>query len=129
MLIGAVVAAAIGVPAALFPLSGTVPLFAIALGTLVLAGTVTGLITSVALTVYLPNELRGLCIGAFIALAGLVGFGLAPPLVGWISVLRGGEQHLASSLAASSASSTSLVSLIAFWVAMRRAPLSSAEPI
>lgn len=129
LLIGAVIAAAIGVPAALFPLSGTVPVFAVAFGTLALAGTITGLITSVALTVFLPNELRGLCIGAFIALAGLVGFGLAPPLVSWISLLRGGEQHLASSLAIVGVV-TSLLSLAAFWLAMRRAPMSAtAEPV
>jgi hypothetical protein len=82
LLIGAVVMAAIGIPAALYPLSGTIPVFTVAFGTLILAGTVTGLITSVAITVILPNELRGLCLGAFIALAGLVGFGFAPPLVG-----------------------------------------------
>lgn len=121
LLTGAVAAAAVGVPAALFPLSPTVPLFAVAFGTLALAGTVTGLITSVALTVMLPNELRGLCIGAFIALAGLVGFGLAPPLVSWISLALGGEQHLAVSLAGVGVV-TSMASLAAFWAAMRRAP-------
>lgn len=128
LLIGAVAAAAIGVPAALFPLSATVPVFAVAFGTLALAGNITGLVTSVALTVYLPNELRGLCIGAFIALAGLVGFGLAPPLVSWLSLLRGGEQHLASSLAIVGVV-TGILSLIAFYVAMRNAPRSAREAI
>ena len=123
LLIGAVVDGGVGIPAALFPMSGTIPLFALAFGTLMLAGTVTGLITSVAITVMLPNELRGLCLGAFIALAGLVGFGIAPPLVGWISLLLGGEQHLAASLAAVGVV-TSIGALIAFYVAMRHAPQS-----
>lgn len=122
LLIGAVAAAAIGIPAALFPLSPSVPVFAITFGTLALAGTITGLITAVALTVFLPNELRGLCIGAFIALAGLVGFGIAPSLVSWISLLLGGEQHLAMSLAGVGLV-TSAASLVAFWLAMRRAPV------
>lgn len=122
LLIGAVGAAAIGIPAALFPLSGSIPVFALALGTLILAGTITGLITSVAITVMLPNELRGLCLGAFIAFAGLVGYGIAPPLVGWVSLLLGGEQHLAVSLTIVGMA-TSSAALGAFYVAMRRAPL------
>ena len=121
LLIGAVVMAAIGIPAALFPLTGTIPLFALTFGTLVLAGTVTGLITSVAITVMLPNELRGLCLGAFIALAGLVGFGFAPPLVGWISQILGGESYLSASLTVVGCV-TSSGALVAFYVAMRRAP-------
>jgi len=124
LLIGAVAAAALGIPAALFPLTGSIPLFALALGTLMLAGTVTGLITSVAITVLLPNEVRGLCLGAFIALAGLVGYGMAPPLVGWISQALGGERHLAVSLAAVGIA-TSIGALIAFALAMRNAPLQA----
>ncbi|KQS04962.1 MFS transporter [Sphingomonas sp. Leaf357] len=122
LLIGAVAAAAIGIPAALFPLSGSIPIFALALGTLILAGTITGLITSVAITVLLPNELRGLCLGAFIAFAGLVGYGVAPPLVGWVSLLLGGEQHLAVSLTLVGMI-TSCLAFGSFYVAMRRAPV------
>lgn len=128
ILIGAVIAAAIGIPSALFPVMPGVIGFAIAIGTLVLCGTVTGLITSVALTVLLPNELRGFCIGAFIAIAGLIGFGIAPSLVTWVSMLLGGEQHLATALATVGAT-VSAVSLIAFFVAMKRAPVSATAPI
>ena len=119
----AIVGLLIGVPAALFPLSGSIPVFALALGTLMLAGTITGLITSVAITVMLPNELRGLCLGAFIAFAGLVGYGIAPPLVGWVSLLLGGEQHLAAGLTIVGVA-TSIAALCAFFVAMRRAPIT-----
>ncbi len=129
LLIGAVVAAAIGIPAALFPIGPSVPVFAVALGTLILCGSITGVVTSVALTVLIPNELRGLCIGAFIAIAGLIGFGLAPTLVAAASSLFGGESHLDQGLAAVGAV-TSAFSLIAFFFAMRRAPSSAlAEPI
>jgi MFS family permease len=128
LLIGAVIAAGLAIPAALFSLAGSTTLFAIALGTLVLCGTVTGLITSVALTVFIPNELRGLCIGIFIAVAGLIGFGIAPSLVTWVSSLLGGEQHLATALAGVGVA-VSIVSLGAFVLAMRNAPLSATEPV
>ena len=124
IILGAVVAAGIGVPAAFFPLMPSVTTFAIALGVLALCGAVTGLVVSVALTVLLPNELRGLCIGAFIAIAGLIGFGFAPWIVTRVSAALGGEHMLAEALALVGVS-VSAVSFIAFMLAMRRAP----EPV
>jgi MFS family permease len=123
LLIGAVACAAIGIPASLFPLMPSVPAFGAAIFALLLMGTITGLITSVALTVLLPNELRGLTIGAFIAVAGLIGFGIAPSLVTLVSSLLGGEAMLREALAFVGVL-VSIVSVFAFWVAMRRAPLS-----
>ncbi len=123
LLIGAIACAAVGVPASLFPLMPTVPAFGAAIFVLLLMGTITGLITSVALTVLLPNELRGLTIGAFIAVAGLIGFGIAPSLVTIVSSLLGGEAMLREGLAIIGVL-VSIVSVFAFWVAMRRAPLS-----
>jgi MFS family permease len=124
ILLGAVIAATIGVPASLFPITGAVPLFAVAFGTLMLCGTVTGLITSVALTVLIPNEARGLCIGLFIAVAGVIGFGVSPTLVAWVSTLLGGEGELAPALAIVGVV-TSIASVIAFALALRNAPLSA----
>lgn len=123
LLLGAVAAAAVGIPAALFPVAPSVPVFGLALGLLILCGSVTGVVTSVALTVLIPNELRGLCIGAFIAIAGLIGFGIAPMLVAAASSLFGGEQHLDQGLATVGVL-TSMMSLVAFALAMRRAPRS-----
>ena len=91
------------------------------LGLLSMCGAVTGLVVSVALTVLLPNELRGLCIGAFIAIAGLVGFGLAPWIVTRVSSFMGGEGMLAEALALVGVI-VSALSFIAFVLAMRRAP-------
>lgn len=124
VLIGAVIVAAIGVPAALFPVMPGVLGFAIAFGVLQLAGTVTGLIASVALTVLIPNELRGLCIGAFLAVAGLIGFGLAPTLVTWVSLLLGGEAQLGTALAITGVA-VSAMSVAGFAFSMRHAPLSA----
>ncbi|MDB5714360.1 MAG: transporter [Sphingomonadales bacterium] len=124
ILTGAVVAAIIGIPAALFAIGPSVTLFAIGLGTLALAGSVTGVTTSVTLTVLIPNELRGLCIGAFIAVAGLVGYGIAPVLVAAVSGLLGGEAHIAPALAVVGVT-VSMISVAAFIVAMRFAPQSA----
>lgn len=126
LLIGAVIAAVIGVPAALFPVMPGETSFLIMIGVLVLAGTITGLVTSVALTVYLPNELRGLSIGAFIAIAGLIGFGIAPALVAAVSKPLGGEHKIGVALAIVGVI-VSIGSVIAFAVSMRHAPNAPAE--
>ena len=121
LVVGAVAAAIVGVPSALFPVMPDVIEVAAAIGMLMLAGSVTGLVASVALTVWLPNELRGLCIGAFIAVAGLIGFGLAPTLVTMVSALLGGEQHLSQALAIVGVL-VSLLSVAGFAFCMRHAP-------
>jgi MFS family permease len=122
LLIGAVAAAALGVPSALFAVMPGVTSFAIAIGLLLLAGTITGLVASVVLTVWLPNELRGLGIGAFISIAGLIGFGLAPTLVTIVSGMFGGEHHLDSALAIVGVA-VGIISVGGFALAMRRAPV------
>lgn len=121
ILLGALIAAVFGVPAALFPVVGSVPAFATLLGLLVLCGTVTGLITSVSLTVFLPNEVRGLAIGLFISIAGVIGFGVAPALVVWVSSWLGGEGYLAPALAAVGLV-TGVLAIAAFAQAMRNVP-------
>jgi MFS family permease len=126
ILLGAVIAAGLGIPSALFSVSPNLIVFAIALGSLILCGTITGIVVAVALTVLIPNELRGLCIGAFIAIAGLIGFGLAPTLVAWVSSLMGGEQFLSFALALVGAV-VSALSFVAFLIAMRHAPRDAAH--
>eukprot|EP01035_Chromulina_nebulosa_P005417 gene5417-7346_t len=98
-----------------------VPALALLFGLLVLCGAVTGLVIAVALTVLIPNEARGLCIGAFIAIAGLIGYGLAPWLVTLVSGWLGGESHLATALTIVGVS-VSALSFLAFLLAMKRAP-------
>jgi len=78
----------------------------------------------VALTVWLPNELRGLGIGAFIAFAGLIGFGIAPSLVTLVSNMLGGEAHLPTSLAIVGVV-VSMISVGGFALAVRNAPTAA----
>lgn len=121
ILIGAVVASAIGVPAALFPIITGVPAFAFVLFLLLMAGAMTGLITATAIAVLVPNEERGVCLGAFMILGSLIGLGLSPMLVSLGSQALGGETHLAPALAIVGVT-TGLVSLAGFVLAMINAP-------
>lgn len=129
ILIGAVAATILSVPMALFPIAPSVPAFAIMLGIFLLCGTVAGLIVSTTIAVLLPNELRGICIGLFIAVAGTIAFGLAPLLITFVSHLLGGEAQLGLSLAVVGAITTTFAS-IAFPLAMRHAPKdSTSQPV
>ena len=121
ILIGAVVASAIGVPAALFPILTGVPAFGFVLFLLLMAGSMTGLITATAIAVLVPNEERGICLGAFMILGALIGLGLSPMLVSLGSQALGGEAHLAPALAIVGVT-TGLVSLAGFVLAMINAP-------
>lgn len=124
ILIGAFLASLVALPAALFPLAPGVTGFALALFVLLLGGTVTGLVTATALAVLLPNELRGLAVGSFVAIGGLIAFGLAPSVVVGVSGLMGGEGQLAPALAVVGLS-VSLLGCIGFGLAWRQA----AKPI
>lgn len=121
VLLGAVIAAGLSIPFALFPLAPSIPAFAVALFLLLLGGTITGLVTATAMAVLLPNELRGLCVGSFIAIAGLIAFGISPTLVTTLSSALGGEGQLATALAIVGTVVSSL-GFISFLFAMRRAP-------
>ena len=108
-------------PAALFPIFGNVPAFTTVLFLLLSAGAVTGLITATSIAVLIPNEERGVCLGAFMILGALIGLGLSPVLVSLGSQALGGEAHLAPALAIVGVT-TSLLSLAGFVLALRNAP-------
>ncbi|VWX54119.1 MFS transporter [Novosphingobium sp. 9U] len=122
ILIGAVIASAIAIPATLFPIAPSPVLFGVALSVLLTGGTITGLITATAITVTVPNDMRGLCVGLFLAVSGLVAFGVSPTLVTAVSTMLGGEAYLGTALAAVGL----LVSVLACWcfiVAKMRTPI------
>lgn len=121
ILIGAVAASIVAIPAALFPLTDSTLGFALALGLLLLCGTATGLVTATAIAVLVPNELRGICLGAFIVVGAVIGFGVAPTLVTVTAGLLGGEAFLASALAMSGVVVSALAA-VGFVMAMVNAP-------
>lgn len=118
ILIGAVGAALLAIPGAFFPLMPGVAGFAILLALLMLCGTVTGLVTATAIAVLVPNELRGLCLGAFMVVGAVVGYGLGPVLATLVSQLLGGEHELRLALALTTAA-VSVIAAIGFVRAMR----------
>ncbi len=99
IMVGAVIMSLVSIPAAAFPIMPDVTGFAVTLGVLLLCGAAVGLVTATALTVLIPNEIRGVCLGAFVVVASIIGFGVAPVLVAKGSLLLGGESHLAQALA------------------------------
>ena len=121
VLYGAVIAAACSVPAALYPLAPTLAGFTGVLSLFLLCGAVTGLITAVVLATFIPNEMRGLCLGAFIVVGSVVGMGIAPTVVTLVSSALGGESQLASALAGTGVV-FSVAALLAFLRAAKRLP-------
>jgi MFS family permease len=98
ILVGAVFASIVSIPAAFFPIMPSVTGFALMLTVLLIGGAITGLVTATALTVLVPNELRGVCLGAFMVVGALFGLGVAPTLVTLISDQLGGEAHVGQAL-------------------------------
>jgi MFS family permease len=126
IIIGAVVATLFNIPAAAYPAMPSVPLFALALGTLLTGGTVTTMICMTSLTVLIPNEERGVGLG-ILGVIGTVVALVTAPLIAMSSQLFGGEKHLGMGLAAIGAA-TMVLSLLGFILAMRCAPSPVAEP-
>jgi MFS family permease len=121
ILSSALVFAALGIPAALFSVMPGASACQTMFGLLILSGTVCGLVTAATLSVLIPNELRGVCLGAFIAIAGVIAFGIAPSLVTGLAGLMGSGAHLGAPLAIVGVV-VGIVSTIAFWIAIRNAP-------
>lgn len=121
ILFGPLIAAALSIPAALFAVMPGVTAFAISLGAFMLAGTIIGLALSVAFTVLLPNELRGLAIGGFLSVSGLAAFGIAPLTVASLAKIMGGDAQLPLALAIV-ATAVSALSLLCFAQSARHLP-------
>ncbi|MBI3438421.1 MAG: MFS transporter [Proteobacteria bacterium] len=111
ILVGAVIAALLSIPGALFPVMPSLAGFAWMFALLLTCGAVTGLITATAIVVLVPNEIRGVCLGAFIVIGAIIGFGVAPTMVTMISDALGGPDQLRYGLAATGVATSVLASL------------------
>jgi MFS family permease len=121
ILYAAVIATAIGIPSALYPVMPTVTGFAVMLFVLLLSGTVINLVASTTIAVLIPNEERGLCMAAFGIVSSVIGLSVAPTIVTLASSAMGGEQHLAMSLAITGVV-TGLMSFGGYVMASRNVP-------
>lgn len=125
ILLGAVICSVIAIPCALFPVMPTVFGFAAMLTVLLIAGTATGLMTATSIAVLVPNEYRGLCLGAFVVVGVLFGFGVAPTVVTLLSQAMGGDGNLGMALAIIGGVSA-VGAAIAFFISMLAAPKTAA---
>jgi MFS family permease len=126
LLIPAVAATLVGVPAALFPVMHNLLGFQVLFTLLLFSGMVTAVVSSTAVTVLIPNEERGACMAAFGVISSLVGKSLAPLIVTLGSAAMGGERHLGAALAATGVA-TGVLSFLGYVMAMRNAPPPAAE--
>lgn len=120
ILIGAVIAAALSIPGAFFPLMPTAEGFAWLLLLLLTCGAITGLVTAAAIAVLVPNEIRGVCLGAFIVIGAIIGFGVAPTMVTLVGGAIGGADALRYGLALCGAF-TSVAATLGFAMALIKA--------
>ncbi len=121
VMFGAVAASVLAIPGALFAAAPDVTGFALLLSLFLFCGSMAGLVTSAAIAVLTPNETRGVALSAFVVVGAVVGFGLAPTLVAWVSGWLGGEAHLGAALAVTDVV-VSLMSCAGFVIAALRSP-------
>lgn len=119
VLLGAVLGAALSVPAALFPVMPGVAGFGLLLGLLLVAGAGVNIAATSALMVVLPNELRGIGMALLVAVIGLAAFGVAPLLVSLTAPLLA-QADIAVALAGVGVA-TGLLATAAFVFALRDA--------
>ena len=118
--LGAILGAALSVPAALFPIMPDVTWFAILLGVLLSAGACVNIAATSAIMVIVPNELRGVCMSLVVAVIGMTAYGIAPLLVSLSAQAFASGADLAVPLSWVGGI-TSLLATLAFLRAMRSA--------
>jgi MFS family permease len=119
VLLGAVLGAALSVPAALFPVMPNVASFGVLMALLLTAGGAVNIAATSALMVILPNELRGIGMALLVAVVGLAAFGISPLLVSLMAQLLA-QADIAPTLAGVGVV-TSALATAAFLFAMRDA--------
>lgn len=128
VLAGAVLASVLSIAASFFPVMPGALGFAAMLSLLLVCGSITALSTGVAIAVLIPNEIRGVCLATIFSLSSILTLGVGPTLVTILSAAFGGDAHLGRALALVGAS-VCAVSVLAFMIAMRRAPLRDGVPV
>lgn len=118
ILLGTVIGAGFSIPAALFPVMPSVATFAIMFALLLTAGAVTSIASTAAIATLVPNELRGMSISIFSALALLMSYGLAPSIVSLGAEALGAASDIAFPLTLVGVG-TSLIGTLAFTRAMQ----------
>ena len=121
ILLPAAIATGLTIPAGAFSIMPTVQGFAWVLFALLVGGTIVNLVSSAAIAVLIPNEDRAVTLAGMKIAGTMVGAGVAPPLVVWLSTFSTGQWGLGEAVAVMGVV-TGAISLAGFWIAMRNAP-------
>lgn len=111
VLLPALIAALAIAPLSLFALAPDVPTFAALLALNIFAGAIIATLGVVSITLNMPNEIRGLALGANVFTSTVFGTAVAPVAIAVVSKALGGEAKLGAAIAAISAPSALLASM------------------
>lgn len=125
LMLPAAIAATLCAPAAFMALTPNVIWFAAFSAVFAVAGGIAIAIPVIAISLRIPNELRGLTMGLYVVLISVTG-AIGSPLVGFVSGILGGEMMLGHAMAAVGAPFALLAGL-SFWIATRAGP-GGADP-
>lgn len=126
ILLPAVIATALTIPASAYPIMPNVTLFAWVLFALLLGGTIVNLVNSAAIAVLLPNEERATSLAALAIIAKIVGGPVTAAVIAWMTLLFKGPMGLGQTLTWLGVV-TGIISLIGYLFAMRYAPPPAAK--
>lgn len=126
ILLPALIATVISIPASAYPIMPSVTLFAWVLFALLTGGAVVNLVNTAAIAVLLPNEERATSLAALAVIGKFVGGPLTAAIIAWMTVLIKGPNGLGVTLTWLGVI-TGIISLAGFWFAMRCAPQPAAE--
>ncbi len=126
ILLPALIATALSIPASLYSVMPTVSGFAWVLFALLVGGVIVNLVNSAAIAVLIPNEERALCLAAMKIVGTFIGGPVTAVIIGWVSSVISGPGSLGLALAWLGVV-TGIISLIGFWVAMANAPVPPSE--
>ena len=128
ILIPALIATALSIPASVYPIMPTVTGFAWVLFALLVGGTIVNLVNSAAIAVLIPNEERALSLSALKIISTIVGGPIAAAIIAWMTTIMSGPTGLGQALTWLGVV-TGFISLIGYWFAMRNAPRPVAETL
>lgn len=122
ILLPALIATALSIPASYYPVMPTVTGFAWVLFALLVGGTIVNLVNSAAIAVLIPNEERALSLAALKIIGTVVGAGVVPPIIVWMTQMTDGPNALGEAMVWLGVV-TGFISLGGYWIAMINAPL------
>lgn len=99
VLLPAVIAAAASIPLAFFGLAPNVAMFAFMLGAIQLFGAMTQVLGVIAISLNVPNHIRGVALGCNLFVAAVFGVAIGPLAIALVSGGLGGDAMLGAALA------------------------------